>query len=48
MIKIQRILCPTDLSVESDEALRYSLALALAYEAKLILLYCKRPSSVSD
>ena len=48
MINIQRILCPTDLSVESDEALRYSLALALAYEAKLIRLYCKRPGSVSD
>ena len=48
MINIQRILCPTDLSVESDEVLRYSLALALAYEAKLIRLYCKRPGSVSD
>ena len=48
MINIQRILCPTDLSVESDEALRYSVAFALAYEAKLILLYCKRPSSVSE
>jgi nucleotide-binding universal stress UspA family protein len=48
MINIQRILCPIDLSVESDEALRYSLALTLAYEAKLILLYCKRPSSFSE
>jgi nucleotide-binding universal stress UspA family protein len=48
MINIQRILCPTDLSVEADEALRYSLALALAYEAKLTLIYCKRPGSVSE
>lgn len=48
MINIQRILCPTDLSVESDEALRYGLALALAYEAKLILLYCKRLGSFSE
>ncbi|HET6669665.1 MAG TPA: universal stress protein [Pyrinomonadaceae bacterium] len=47
-MNIQRILCPTDLSVESDEALRYGLALALAYEAKLILLYCKRLGSVSE
>jgi nucleotide-binding universal stress UspA family protein len=48
MINIQRILCPTDLSVESDEALRYALALALAYEAKVVLLYCKGPSSISE
>ncbi len=41
MIKINRILCPTDLSSESDEALRYGVALASAYEAKLYLLYCK-------
>jgi len=48
MINIQRILCPTDLSMESDEALRYALALASAYKAKLILFYCRRPSSVSE
>ena len=41
MITIQRILCPTDLSSESDEALRYAVALASAYHAKLFLLYCK-------
>ncbi len=41
MIKIKRILCPTDLSSESDEALRYAIALACAYEAKLFPLYCK-------
>ena len=40
MIKIERILCPTDLSTESDEALRYGVALARAYEAKLFLLHC--------
>jgi nucleotide-binding universal stress UspA family protein len=39
MIKIRRILCPTDLSTESDEALRYAVALARAYEAKLFLLH---------
>ena len=37
---IKRILCPTDLSSESDEALRYALALARAYEAKLIVFHC--------
>jgi nucleotide-binding universal stress UspA family protein len=48
MINIQRILCPTDLSVESDEALRYAVALARAYKAKLILVYCKQPGSVAE
>jgi hypothetical protein len=48
MIKIERILCPTDLSTEADEALRYALALSKAYQAKLILLYCKQPGSVPD
>lgn len=40
MINIRRILCPTDLTSESEEALRYAVALASAYEAKLFLLYC--------
>lgn len=40
MVKIERILCPTNLSAESDEALRYAVALARAYDAKLLLLYC--------
>src|SRR2546423_9661402 len=37
---IKRILCPTDLSIESDEALHYDLALTRAYEAKLIIFHC--------
>jgi nucleotide-binding universal stress UspA family protein len=40
-MSIKRILCPTDLSTESDEALRYALALARAYEAKLIVFHCE-------
>ena len=48
MVNIQRILCPTDLSPESDEALRYALALTRAYEAKLTLLYCKLSGSVAE
>src|SRR5215510_1607085 len=40
MIEIKRILCPTDLSPYSANAVRYALALARAHEAELILLYC--------
>jgi nucleotide-binding universal stress UspA family protein len=40
MITIKRILCPTDLSTESDEALRYAVALARMYQAELFLLHC--------
>lgn len=40
MLKIKRILCPTDFSSESDETLRYGLALGLAYKAKIFLCYC--------
>jgi nucleotide-binding universal stress UspA family protein len=40
MIKFKQILCPTNLTTESDEGLRYGLALAGAYGAKLELLYC--------
>ena len=39
-MKIECILCPTDLSPDSDEALRYAIALTRAYNAKLILLHC--------
>jgi nucleotide-binding universal stress UspA family protein len=40
MINIQRILCPTDLSPPSGNAVRYALALARAHEAEFILLHC--------
>ena len=40
MINIQRILCPTDLSLYSGNAVRYALALARAHEAELIVLHC--------
>ncbi|MEK6282958.1 MAG: universal stress protein [Acidobacteriota bacterium] len=39
-MKIECILCPTDLSPGSDEALRYAIALSRAYNAELILLHC--------
>src|SRR5688572_16133597 len=37
---IKRILCPTDLSNESNRALRYAVALAKAYGAKLYVCHC--------
>jgi nucleotide-binding universal stress UspA family protein len=40
MINIKRILCPTDLSPQSGDAVRYALALARAHEAELVLLHC--------
>jgi nucleotide-binding universal stress UspA family protein len=40
-MNIKRILCPTDLSPESDEAFRYAVALANAYGAKLFILNCR-------
>ena len=48
VIRINRILCPTDLSTESDEALRYAVALARAYEAKLFLLHCSEAPVFGD
>lgn len=39
MIDIKRILCPTDLTPDSDQALRYGLALTRAYESKLIICH---------
>lgn len=39
-MKIECILCPTDLSPDSDEALRYAIALSRAYDAELVLLHC--------
>lgn len=48
MIQIQRILCPTDLSPQSDEALQYALALARTYSAKLIIGHCVSPSMFVD
>ncbi len=48
MITIKRILCPTDFSDESDAALRYAIALAGAYEAKLLVCHCAATSTPID
>jgi nucleotide-binding universal stress UspA family protein len=45
LMRIQRILCPTNLSAKSDEALSYAQALARAYEAKLFVFHCLRPKA---
>lgn len=39
-MNIKTILCSTDLSAESDEAMRYAIALAKVYDAKLIVYHC--------
>jgi nucleotide-binding universal stress UspA family protein len=44
-MRIDRVLFPTDLSLEAEDALRYALALARAYEASLTILHCIRPGS---
>lgn len=47
-MKIESILCPTDLSPDSDEALRYAVALSRAYDAELILLHCDTSERSTD
>jgi len=39
-ISFKRILCPIDLAAESDESLRYGIALAKAYGAGLSVIHC--------
>ena len=46
MIKIKRILCPTNLSRDADQALSYALALSRAYEATLVVCYCVKAAEV--
>jgi nucleotide-binding universal stress UspA family protein len=47
LMRIEHILCPTDLSPAADEALRYAFALALACESSLTALHCTRAGSES-
>src|SRR5687767_79531 len=46
MIKINRILCPTDLTMDGDQALGYALALSRAYNARLVACYCVKAADV--
>lgn len=43
MLKIERILCPTDFSDFSERAYEYAISLARHYEAELYLLHVVRP-----
>ncbi len=45
-MRIERILCPTDLTADSEAALRYAATLGRAYDAQLTLMYCQ-PESAS-
>ena len=47
MITFRRILCPTDLTTDSDQALRYAVALARSYDAKLFICYCAQDSPLA-
>jgi nucleotide-binding universal stress UspA family protein len=46
MSRINRILCPTDLSTDADQALRYALALTQIHEAELVVCYCASAAEV--
>lgn len=46
-MRIQRILCPTDLTADSEAALRYAATLARAYDAQLMLMYCEPDSGTA-
>jgi nucleotide-binding universal stress UspA family protein len=48
MMTIKSILCPTDFSPKSDAALRYAIALARTYEAKLFVLHCTETTTTID
>lgn len=44
-IRLKKILCPTDFSEPSKNALRYALTLAQQYKAKILLLHVIEPLS---
>jgi nucleotide-binding universal stress UspA family protein len=47
MVEFERILCPVDLTPESEEALRYAVALARVYGARLMLCHCGGSSTIA-
>src|SRR5437867_3590462 len=44
-LRFERILCPLDLSPDSGEALRYAIALANSFAAKLLVCHCTGSST---
>lgn len=47
-IGFQKIICPVEFSEDSDEALRYAVALAKDYRAELVVLHCTDKASLSE
>src|SRR5215216_3997970 len=51
-IKFERILCPIGHTPDSGEALRYAIALAKSYRAKLLVMHCtgayQTPSAIDQ
>ena len=48
MLKLKKILCPTDFSEASFEALRYAISLARSTQSKLILMYVVNQKMFSE
>ena len=46
MIKLERIVCPTNLSEDSERTIRYAVAITRASGAKLFV--CYRPKTPAD
>jgi nucleotide-binding universal stress UspA family protein len=47
-IAVKHILCPVDLTPESNEALGYAASLARAYDARLLVCHCVENSPLAD
>jgi len=48
MFKLKKILCPTDFSEASFEALKYAISLARSTQSKLILMYVVNQKMLSE
>ena len=48
MLKLKKILCPTDFSDASFEALKYAISLARSTQSKLILMYVVNQKMFSE
>ncbi len=48
MLKLKKILCPTDFSEASCEALKYAISLARSTQSKLILMYVVNQKMFSE
>src|SRR5262249_41947536 len=46
-LRFERILCPLDLSPNSNEALRYAIALTRAFGAQLLVCHCLGSTTAS-